>query len=197
MACGEPPVVVAPTGPPPPAEGEFPSEPHALLRYHSLRFDLTVPLPDGRTWKIDDHHERALVARHAPTHSTLTLLTFTEPELMSRQKCEARATEMGLLALHDPHTIEDLTTVGPDAFDSRIWIALEAGASGSAALVGHAILVGGYVHKCLLVHYATEVSSEKDESLLTSRLAVARLRILAGVQMDPFDEAPRARPRGE
>ena len=31
----------------------------------------------------------------------------------------------------------------------------------------------------------------------TSRLAVARLRILAGVQMDPFDEAPRMRPRGE
>jgi hypothetical protein len=178
-------------------EGEFPSEPGKLLRYHSARFKLSVPLPDGRAWKIDDHHERALVASHASTRSTLTLLTFTEPELMSRQKCEERATQMGLLALHDPRTIEDQTTIGPDAFDSRVWITLEAGGSPGTAMAGHAVLVGGYIRKCLFVHYATAIRSEKDEALLTSRLAVARLRILAGVEMEPFDEPPRARLPGE
>ncbi len=178
-------------------EGEFPNEPAELLRYHSVRFKLSVPLPDGHAWKIDDHHDRALVANHAPTRSTLTVLAWSEPELMSRQKCQARATEMGLLSLEDPHTIEDQTTVGPDAFDSRIWIVLEAGRSPTAALRGHALLIGGYIRKCLLVHYATDVATEKDEPMLTSRLAVARLRILGGVRMEPFDEPPRARGPGD
>jgi hypothetical protein len=150
-----------------------------------------VPLPDGRAWKIDDHHDRALVARHAATRSTLTVMTWGEPELVNRQKCQQRASETGLLALHDAHTIEDSVTVGPDAFDSRVWIALEAGASSDAALMGHALLVGGFIRKCLFVHYVTEVSSEREEALLTSRLAVARLRVLSGIQMEAFDEAPR------
>jgi len=36
------------------------------------------------------------------------------------------------------------------------------------------------------------VATEKEESLLTSRLAVARLRILAGIEVLPFDQAPKA-----
>jgi hypothetical protein len=193
LGCGGPSEVVVSTMPPvPQTEGEFPDDPRALLRFHSLRFKLSVPLPDGRAWKIDDHNDRALRARHAATRSTLTVVTFTEPELMSRQRCLDRAIEMGLLALHDPLTIEDRATIGPDAFDTRIWIALEARASPTAALTGHALLIGGYIRKCLFVHYATEVASEKEEPLLTSRLAVARLRILAGIKLEPFDEAPRA-----
>jgi hypothetical protein len=193
VSCGAHPEVAVPSSArAPQAEGEFPDDPRALLRFHSLRFKLSVPLPDGRAWKIDDHHDRALLARHAPTRSTLTVLTFTDPELMNRQRCLDRATEMGLLALHDPITIEDETTIGPDAFDTRIWIALEARASPAAAMTGHALLIGGYIRKCLFVHYATEVASEKEEPLLTSRLAVARLRILAGIKLEPFDEAPRA-----
>lgn len=191
--CSPPPEVRAPVAAPVSSEPDFPNEPRAtLLRYHSARFKLSVPLPDGHAWTIDDHHERALVARHAPTRSTLTVLTWSEPELVNRQKCQARATETGLLALHDPSVIEDQTTIGPDAFDSRIWIALEAGATPGAPLAGHALLVGGFIRKCLFVHYATTVSGERDEPVLTSRLAVARLRILGGIQMEPFDEPVRA-----
>jgi hypothetical protein len=152
---------------------------------------LSVPLPDGRAWKIDDHHRPELVATHAPTRSTLTLSSFTEPELMNRQSCEARARESGLVTLRDPRTIADETTVGPDAYDSRIWIALETGNSSGSALTGHAFLFGAYVRKCLLVHYATSVPSVTDEPLLTSRLATARLLILGGIQMEPFDEPAR------
>ena len=118
----------------------------------------------------------ALVAHHAPTRSTLTVLAWSEPELMSRQKCQARATEMGLLSLEDPHTLEDQTTVGRRLRLAHLRIVLEAGASPVAALRGHALLIGGYIRKCLLVHYATDVATEKDEPMLTSRLAVARLR---------------------
>jgi hypothetical protein len=198
QACESPPPPVAPA---PrrerPGAGEFPEEPGPLLRYHSARFKLSVPLPDGRLWKIDDHHDRALVARHASTRSTLTVLTFTDPELVNRQRCQERAIETGLLSLHDPRTIEDETTIGPDAFDSRIWIALEPGASPGVPVTGHALLIGGFVHKCLFVHYVTDVASEKDEPTLTARLAVARLRILGGVRMEPFDAPTKMTAPGE
>jgi hypothetical protein len=189
-ACsGERPAVMAPVqaaG----QDGVFPDEPHAL-RYHSLRFKLSVPLPDGHAWKIDDHRGRELVATHAPTHSTLTVYSFAEPDLMNRQSCEARARESGLVTLRDPRSIADETTVGPDAYDTRIWIALEAGASPEAPLMGHAFLFGAYVRKCLFVHYATSVPSQKNEPILTSRLATARLLILGGIRIEPFDEPAR------
>jgi hypothetical protein len=202
-SCGASPGERAPSDPlrAAPGRGEFPEEPRALLRYHSSRFKLSLPLPDGHLWKIDDHKNAALVALHLPTRSTLTLQSFTEPEVMNRQKCEARASAMGLLALRDPRTVEDLAIAVPEGYDSRIWVALETGSSSGsfsgAPLSGHVFLFGAFVHKCLFVHYATDVSSERDEALLTSRLAVARLRIVGGIEMEPFDEPPKIRTPGQ
>jgi hypothetical protein len=195
-ACAETsPMVQAPAaarvGPQP---GEFPDEPSTLLRFRSARFGMSVPLPDGRAWRIDDHKGPSLVAEHAPTRSTLALQVFTGPEVMNRQKCEARARDLGLASLKDARTIEDLVTVGPEAYDSRIWVAVEPGTSYEAPLVGHAFLFGAFVRKCLFVHYATRVASEREEPLLTSRLVVARLRILGGLEVLPFDQAPKAPP---
>jgi hypothetical protein len=110
---------------------------------------------------------------------------------MNRRSCEARARDNGLFTLRDPRTVADEATVGPDAYDSRVWIALEAGASSASALTGHAFLFGAYVRKCLFVHYVTSVPSASDEPVLTSRLATARLLILAGVRLEPFDQSPR------
>jgi hypothetical protein len=170
-----------------PGHGEFPDEGRALLRFHSSRFGLSVPLPDGRAWRIDDHKNLALLAVHPPTRSTLTLQSFTDPEAMSRQKCEERARTMGLVALRDPHTVEDVTLAGPGAYDSRVWVALETGTSTQAPLSGHVFLFGAFLRKCLFVHYATQVASEREEAVLTSRLAVARLRILPGIGVEAFD----------
>jgi hypothetical protein len=174
-----------------PGAGEFPDEPRALLRYHSLRFGFSVPLPDGRAWKIDDHKTAALVAEHPPTSSTLSLQTWSEPEVMNRQKCEDRAKDLGLVHLKDPKTLEDHTTVGPGAYDSRVWVALETGGERGTALFGHVLLFGAFVRKCLFAHYVTFVRTPDDEPRLTSRLAVARIRILAGMEVVPFDEPPR------
>jgi hypothetical protein len=163
-----------------------------LLRYRSARFDLSVPFPDGPAWKIDDHSTAALVARHPPTSSTLTVQAFGEPVVMNRQKCEASSREKGLVTLRDPQTIEDLRTTGPDAYDSRIWVALESRGSPEAPLFGHVFLFGAFVRKCLFLHFATSVASERDEDVLTTRLAVARLRIIGGVRVVAFDQPPRA-----
>ena len=64
--------------------GEFPSE----------RFNLRVPLPDGKAWRIDDHHSQWLVAKHQATGSELAMRTWNDENRMNRDKCEeiARAT---------------------------------------------------------------------------------------------------------
>ena len=42
--------------------------------------DATVPLPEGRAWKIDDHRQRELVAVHEGTSSRLSILTTQEED---------------------------------------------------------------------------------------------------------------------
>jgi hypothetical protein len=118
----------------------------------------------------------------------LTVETFANAELMNRQRCQERASSMGLLPLHDARTIEDRTMFGPDGYDSRVWVTVDTGQSSETPVFGHAFLVGAFVRKCLFVHYATEVPRASEERLLSARLAVARVRILAGIEMEPFDQ---------
>jgi hypothetical protein len=177
---------------PKPSAGQFPDDERALLRFRSARFKLTVPLPDGRAWRIDDHTHRELVATHAGTHSTVTAYAFLEPQLVNRQRCEERARELGLVPTAPLQTVEDAVTVGPGAFDTRVWVALEASKEGGP-LTGHLLAFGAYIHKCIVFHFASEVSTDRDEPLLSSRLAVARLRIFGGLAVEPFDEPPRDR----
>jgi hypothetical protein len=172
----------------------FSDDDRSLVRFHSLRFKLSIPLPDGQAWRVDDHSRRELLATHAPTHSALLIYLFTEPDLMNRQKCEARARELGLVARGDLRTVEDAVTVGPEAYDTRVWVALAAGRAPGDKLAGHVFGFGAYIHKCLFFHYASDVASDHDEPLLSARLATARTRILAGIGVDPFDAPPRERP---
>jgi hypothetical protein len=198
-------------GPPavqPPATGEvaspsgdipFPEDDKPLKRFHSARFKLSIPLPDGPAWKIDDHTRPQLVATHAPTSSKLTLMTVIEPELMNRQKCEARARESGLVpgdGVGDGgtgalRTVEDEVTIGPEAYDTRVWVTLQPGGKAGASLRGHVFAFGAYVRKCLFVHYESEVSTDKQEDVLSARLATARVRIVGGLGLEPFDEPRR------
>ncbi len=194
-ACaGAQPVVQAATTNEPAAPSgaaAFPDDDRALARFRSLRFHLSIPLPDGRSWRIDDHSRPELVATHAATHSTLVVTLFTREELMNRQRCEARAREMGLAPPGELRTVEDAVTVGPAAFDTRVWAALAPGKGPGDPLVGHVLAFGAYIHKCLVFHYASEVGSDTDEPVLAGRMAVARTRILGGIEVIPFAEPPR------
>ncbi len=197
-SCGGATAVQAPTtsgGPGPPRAGEFSSNEASLKRFDSLRFHLSIPLPDGASWRVDDHSRPELFAEHPATRSSLTIYEFTGPELMNRQRCEARSREMGLVPTRpELRTLEDTVTVGPEAYDSRIWVALSPGDHPGAPLGGHVFAFGAFIRKCLLFHYASDVTSDRDESILTARLAVARIEILAGIRIIPFDEPPRDRP---
>jgi hypothetical protein len=193
-ACGaaEPSVQAPTAGPVAPSTGPVVfADDGALKRFRSNRFRVSIPLPDGRTWKIDDHTRPELVARHAPTSSSLTLYSSIEPDLVNRQKCEERARALGLVPPGELRTVEDQATVGPDAYDTRIWVALSAGRAAGAPLVGHVFAFGAYIHKCLFFHFASEVASDRFEDALSSRLATARLRIFGGLALEAFDEPPR------
>ena len=59
-----------------PAAVSFTDDGKALPRYHSRRLALSLPLPDGGAWRIDDHSRPELVATHAPTRSRLVVAVF-------------------------------------------------------------------------------------------------------------------------
>jgi hypothetical protein len=167
-------------------------------RFHSKRLQLSVPLPDGRSWRIDDHSGPSLVAEHAGTASRVTIATTNEEGLVNRHRCEVRARALGFVPEGSLTTVDDEAVTFPDAYDSRVWIALDAGAS-SGRLTGHVFVFGAFLRRCLFVDVASTVPSAAEEDVLSSRLAIARARIVGGLKLDPLrttDDAsvPRDRP---
>jgi hypothetical protein len=168
-------------------------------KYHSKRFLLTVPLPEGRAWRIDDHSRPALFALHDGTASKLWLEVTEEDGLVNRKKCEDKARALGWLPEDGRFTtVEDEVVTGPELYDSRVWVALDPARQGGA-IDGHVFLFGGFLRRCLLVHFVTTVASAKDEDVLSSRLALANARLVRGIVLDPprtTDDAtvPRDKP---
>jgi hypothetical protein len=198
LACGAPAHVESATNAAPPQEAVasgFSDDDKGWAKYHSKRFSLSLPMPDGRNWKIDDHSRPELTATHPATRSTLVFGITNEGELMNRQKCEERARQQGLVPARDLRTVDDEVTVGPEAFDTRVWVALEPGKTEAAPIVGHLFAFGAYVRRCMFFHLTSEVGAAKDESVLSSRLATARVRMLGGITVDDFDAVPREKPQ--
>ncbi|MBX3230866.1 MAG: hypothetical protein KIT84_01505 [Labilithrix sp.] len=155
-------------------------------KFHSKRFNLTVPLPDGKVWRIDDHREPELVAFHEPTQTGLRVRATIEEGLMNRQRCEDRARALGIVPTETKTftTVEDSVWVGPEAYDSRVWVAIEAAKPG-AAVMGHVYLFGSFIRNCLIVHLSTSVPTDQDHEVLATRLAVAEERIVKAITLDP------------
>lgn len=185
-ACGDAPVrVEVPRGASESRAAPFPDDERAWLRYHSVRLRISVPLPDGKTWRIDDHSRPELVARHAASQSELVIASFGESELMNRATCEEKAREKNLVPTAALRTLEDGRTVGPAAYDTRLWVAIEAGKSPASPLTGHVLVFGALIRHCIFMHFSSEVPSGQDEGALSSRLAVAKVRLLGGLTLDP------------
>jgi hypothetical protein len=183
---------------PAPRPPQYATDEGGYGKFHSKRFQLSVSLPDGKAWKIDDHSKPELFAVHASTSSRLIITTENQEDLMNRARCEKRARDLGFVPSSTLTTVEDEVTVGPEAYDSRVWVALDAGKPGGS-VDGHVFLFGAFLRKCLFVHLSTTVPSAKDEDILSSRLAIGRARIIKGLVLDPMrttDDAsvPRDRP---
>lgn len=161
---------------------------------HSKRFALTVPLPEPKNWTLDDHSQRELTVRHAGTRSMLQIYATTEPSLVNRQRCEERARALGFVPAGKLTTVEDEVTIGPSAYDTRVWVALLPGPTERDPILGHVFAFGGYIRKCLFFHFQTEVASARDESALSARLALVRTRVFGALALDDFDSPPREEP---
>jgi hypothetical protein len=165
-----------------------------LLRYHSKRLAVSVPLPDGHAWRIDDHSQPELVATHAPTRSKVVVAVFRADELVGRGQCEALSRERKLLPAGDLRTLEDGAAITQQTFDTRVWVAVEPGGGPDRSLFGYVMAVGGFLRKCFVFVFSTQVDRALDESVLSSRLAFVRARVLGGLELDAFDTLPRDTP---
>jgi hypothetical protein len=189
--CG--PAAAPKTAPAPatPAAAAFPDDAKALPRYHSNRLALSLPLPDGRVWRIDDHSAPELVATHAPTHSRIVVAILRADELVGRSQCEDLARSNKLVPRGELHTLETEVAITQQTFDTRIEVAVAPGSGPDEALMGYVMAFGGFLRKCYVFVFSTEVERAADEPVLSSRLAFARARILRGLELDPFGSVSR------
>jgi len=174
----------------------FTEDPAPLARYHSKRLAVSVPLPDGLSWRIDDHSNPELVATHEPTRSRLVVAVFHADELVGRTQCEALSRARKLVPAGNLRTLEDETTVMQQTFDTRVWVAIEPGSGPDRSLVGYVLAFGGFLRKCFTFVFSTQIDSATDEPVLSSRLAFARSRVLGGLELDAFGNVPRDLPVG-
>lgn len=177
----------------------FASEDGAWGRYHSKRFLVSISLPDGKNWRIDDHSRPQMQATHEATSSKVTIQIEQQDDLMNRHKCEERARTTGWVPSKTITTVDQEVTVGPDAYDSKIWVALDAARPGGG-VDGHIYLFGAFLRRCLFIHLETRVPSANDEDVLSDRLAIARARMFRGLAIDPLrttDDAPLPRDKPE
>jgi hypothetical protein len=177
----------------PAAAPTFDDAPVRLPRYRSKRLGFSLPLPDGRAWRIDDHTRPELVATHAATRSTVTVAVLWAPANVGRTECEAMAHDAHLVPDGALQTLDDETTVTQGTFDTRVRVALRSGSAPHDPLVGHVMAFGGSLRKCYVFDFATEVDGASDEPALSARLAFARTRILGGLELEGL--GARAMPR--
>jgi hypothetical protein len=171
----------------------FPEDSHPLPLYHSARLGVWLPLPDGRTWRIDDHSLEVLVATHAPTRSRVLVDVVRTDALVGRQQCEELARQRKLVPAGELRKLEDVVEIRQEAFDTRVEVGVLPGATPGDPVVGHVMAFGGFLRKCFIFDYATEASVARDEEALSARLAVARERILGGLRIDPLGAVERER----
>jgi hypothetical protein len=185
-ACGS---STKPVPPPPPA----PAEPAAftagarMARFHSTRFGVSLPLPDGRRWRIDDHHAPVLRATHPPTGSLVELAVWREDELVNRAKCAERAREKGWApAAGAREEISTEVVSFPPGWDTGIRVGAD---HDEKRVTGELVAFGAFIRKCLYFRFTTTAPLGSPD-VVSDRLAFVRLRVFGGLSLDTF-EVPR------
>ncbi|HEU4410623.1 MAG TPA: hypothetical protein VFS43_35535 [Polyangiaceae bacterium] len=176
-AAPRPPSPPAP-GPPAPAGWEA----GEWGRFRSLRFDLSLTLPDGAAWRIDDRRTPWLVAEHAATESRLRLRAFRDDEPRNWQKCEARARELDPSLPPLERVVEERAEGLLAGWDARAWAVTKPAPGG--AVEGHYLLVAANVRKCLVAHYATRARGPRAGAVLGARLGDVAERVVGGLRVD-------------
>ncbi|WP_437294260.1 hypothetical protein [Sorangium sp. So ce426] len=183
-ACA--PAPAAPPGPPrpaPPAQAASTLDDGELGEYRSDRFDLRLPLPDARGFRVEDGEGPWLVATHAASSTSLLVRTWREDGRASRAACEARARLWRDL----PRPGEGLTAAErridvPEGFDTVVAIGVADSPPG-APIDGFAVAFGGSGRRCFAFVAETRAAGPSAEQLVAERLAVVVEISLGGLRL--------------
>ena len=154
--------------------------------FHSKRFELSLGLPDGAAWKIDDHRSAWLRATHVPTRSALLIRSWSEQENVTRKACYARAREWesGLPDLDVQPLIDDQLRALFGHRDARVAVGVLVGGGAEPKTGGFVVAIVGDVRRCMLVAFQTEASGAAAADEVADRLAIFSDRVLPGVKVD-------------
>ncbi|XXX74244.1 hypothetical protein WMF30_42030 [Sorangium sp. So ce134] len=178
----------APAAPPPPPPRPAPPPPSTLGdgelgEYRSERFDLRLPLPDARGFRVEDGEGPWLVATHAASSTSLLVRTWREDGRASREACEARARLWRDL----PRPDRSLTAMErridvPEGFDTVVAIGV-ADAPPGAPIDGFAVAFGGSGRRCFAFVAQTRAAGPSAERLVAERLAAVVEISLGGLRL--------------
>ena len=136
--------------------------------YTSTRFDFSLPLPDGASFRIDDKTDRWFVATHLVTSSKLFVRTWREYELMNRTSCEERARLHRTFPERDRGVpIEERRVDVPPEHDTIVDVRVHE-LPGSPRFEGTVLAFGGWAHKCFGFVFVTR---DDDETTVAARLS--------------------------
>ncbi len=154
--------------------------------FHSKRFELSVELPDGAAWKIDDHRSGWLRATHGATRSALLLRSWSEDDNVTRKACYARARqwEGGLPDLDAQPLIEDRVGKLLGDRDARIAVGVVVRGGAEPVTGGFVVAVVGDLRRCVLLAFQTEASGSSAEDAVADRLALVSGRLLPAMKLD-------------
>jgi hypothetical protein len=182
-SCASSATLPAGPGPAGVSAASFSNDSGPLPRYHSKRLALWLSLPPGG-WRIDDHSRPELEATQALTHSRVVVAILHTDDIVGRSQCEELAATSKIVADKPLQTVDDEVATTQRTFDTRIRVALAPPEHEGGPLVGHVLAFGGYLRKCYVFDFSTEVAGLADEPALSSRLAFARTRILGGLELE-------------
>ena len=187
--CGaSAPLASSPSRPTPAASAEAPAsfEGTRWGTFHSKRFELSLGLPDGSSWKIDDHKSPWMRAGHEATHSTILLRSWSEGENVTRKACYARAREWepGLPDLETLPLIDDGMRKLVGDKDARVAVGVAPPAAPGASTGGFVVAVVGSVRRCIVVAFQTQTGGPTAGDEVAGRLALIADRLLPSLKLD-------------
>ncbi len=172
-------VACAPTAQPKPKDAVASPPPAAILidenwgRFRSRRHGLSVPFPDGTSWRIDDHSSQWLDATHV-AGVRVRLRSWVEPKPVSWQHCEREARRLApdIPFRQEGGAIDEYVShelFAPD-FTSGVVVGLSAADPHTQTLQGHVLAFGASARRCVIYWFHASANGPKGAPMLGDRL---------------------------
>jgi hypothetical protein len=154
--------------------------------FHSRRFEMSLGLPDGSAWKIDDHRSPWLRATHDATRSALLVRSWSEGDNVTRKGCYARAREWepGLPDLDAEPLIDDRPRPLFGDRDARVAVGVRVRGGAEPVTGGFVVAIAGDIRRCVLVAFQTEAKGASAQDEVADRLVIVTDRLLPSMRLD-------------